>query len=67
MTRRRAGAADTISTTHQAIAQDLGTAREVVSRMLKDFERRGWIATARGAVTVRDRAALLRLSGTGGA
>lgn len=47
-----------VAATHQAIAGELGTAREVVSRILKDFERRGWIALARGAVAVRDAAAL---------
>jgi len=35
-----------------AIAGELGTAREVVSRILKDFERRGWIALARGEIAV---------------
>ncbi len=38
--------------THQQIAQELGSAREVVSRQLKDFERRGWLALGRGAIEV---------------
>lgn len=41
-----------IAVTHQALAQELGTAREVVSRTLKDFERRNWVSLARGAITV---------------
>jgi len=44
--------------THQALARDLGTAREVVSRMLKEFERRGLVQLGRGRITLRDRAAL---------
>ena len=39
--------------THQVLAQELGTAREVVSRTLKDFERRGWLQLARGSITVQ--------------
>jgi hypothetical protein len=30
----------------------------VVSRIVKDFERRGWIALARGEITVTDAGAL---------
>ncbi len=47
-----------VAATHQAVAAELGTAREVVSRLLKDFERRGWIALGRGEIALRDRAAL---------
>ena len=32
---------DRLETTHQKIANDLGTSREVVSRLLKDLERKG--------------------------
>jgi len=35
---------DKVDATHQELAVELGTAREVVSRQLKDFERRGWAA-----------------------
>lgn len=37
-----------LSITHQQIANDLGTAREVVSRLLKDFERKGKVNLSRG-------------------
>lgn len=47
-----------INMTQQELAQELGTAREVVSRTLKSFEGRGWISLGRGSVTVRDSAAL---------
>ncbi len=41
---------DELETTHQVIANDLGTSREVVSRLLKDFERRGHIALSRNRI-----------------
>lgn len=56
------GGADTIATTHQKLAVELGTAREVVSRQLQDFQRRGWIAQARGSVVISDRAGLEQLA-----
>jgi len=43
-----------VSATHQKLASELGTAREVVSRQLKVFERRGWIRVRRGSVEVLD-------------
>lgn len=49
--------------THQELAVELGTAREVVSRQLKEFERRGWINLERGRIDVHDRTALSRLAG----
>ncbi len=56
------GGADTVATTHQKLAVELGTAREVVSRQLQEFQRRGWISQARGAVTLQDRAGILKLA-----
>lgn len=51
--------------THQDLAVELGTAREVISRQLKEFERRGWVALARGRVTLcqPDALATLRTPG----
>lgn len=43
---------------HEDIAAELGTAREVVSRILESFERQGIIGLARGRIAVRDAAAL---------
>ena len=37
-------------TTHQVIANDLGSSREVISRLLKDFERKGNIALSRNHI-----------------
>lgn len=36
--------------THQDIAKELGSSREVISRLLKEFERKGWISLARGEI-----------------
>jgi CRP/FNR family transcriptional regulator len=58
----RAGGDGFIETTHQQLAAELGTAREVVSRQLHEFQRRGWIAGARGSIELRDRDALKRLA-----
>jgi CRP/FNR family transcriptional regulator len=43
-----------IETTHQLMASDLGTSREVVSRILKDFESNGLIQVGRGFVDILD-------------
>jgi len=43
-----------VDMTHQDIANELGTAREVVSRLLKDLERRGIIGLHRGYLEVED-------------
>lgn len=43
-----------IQITHQKIASDLGTSREVVSRILKDLETKNYIQVTRGAVEVLD-------------
>jgi len=54
----------TVRTTHQGLATELGTAREVISRQLNDFQQRGLIDQGRGVVTLRDRAALEKLAGS---
>ncbi len=47
-----------IRATHQELAGELGTAREVVSRQLKEFQRRGWVDVSRGEIRMTDRASL---------
>jgi len=37
----------------------------VISRLLKEFERRGWVRLGRGRVTLDDRNALQELAGNG--
>ena len=51
----------TIGLTHQDLAVELGTAREVISRQLKEFERRGWIRRERGRIDLLDAAAMKQL------
>ncbi len=57
-----AGASSTLSLTHQEIAAELGTAREVVSRQLHELQRRGWIVSGRGNIEIKDRAAIEALA-----
>ncbi len=51
-----------VDATHQDIAADLGSAREVVSRQLKTFEKQGMVSLERGRITLADRDALNRLA-----
>ncbi|MGL4396765.1 MAG: Crp/Fnr family transcriptional regulator [Hyphomicrobium sp.] len=53
---------DHINLTHQQLAAELGTAREVISRQLNEFQRRGWITTARGAIDIVKADALRQLA-----
>ena len=39
--------ASPIRTTHQALADELGSAREIVSRLLKGFSEQGWVRLVR--------------------
>ena len=43
-----------IKITHEKIANDLGTAREVVTRMLKYFQEEGMVAISRGSIEILD-------------
>jgi CRP/FNR family transcriptional regulator len=47
-----------VERTHQDLAADLGSAREVVSRQLKTFEQSGWVELQRGYVHLLNRHAL---------
>ncbi len=47
-----------IATTQQALAADLGTAREVIGRTLNNFERSGWVNLSRGSIEIADVRAL---------
>jgi CRP/FNR family transcriptional regulator len=52
----------TIETTHQQLATELGSAREVISRQLKDFESRGWLKLHRGSIEILDKQSLEAVS-----
>lgn len=45
-------------TTHQLLADDLGTVREIVSRLLKRFQNEGWIEISREHIRILDSVAL---------
>ncbi len=51
-----------LKATHQQLAAELGTAREVVSRQLQEFQRKGWVKLSRGAVKVLNAAELQNLA-----
>lgn len=48
--------------THETIASHMGTAREVVTRMLRYFQNEGMVKLSRGTVTITDEEKLLGLS-----
>lgn len=60
-----AGGDKEIAATHAQIATELGTAREVVSRVLNDFQKRGLIGQSRGRIAVIDKPALRALADSG--
>ncbi len=55
-----------VQATHQALADELGTVREIVTRLLKRFERQGWVRVARERIEIVEPTALRALAaGTG--
>jgi len=56
------GRGSPIRITHQALADELGTVREIVSRLLSRFERAGWVSLGRERVDVLDAVALRSLA-----
>lgn len=59
---RTVGGDGSVRKTHQDIATDIGTSREVVSRILKDFEKKGWITLARGQIQAKQIDELQRIA-----
>jgi CRP/FNR family transcriptional regulator len=51
---QRAANEHPIRITHQEIAAELGSSREVISRILEDFSRQGIIETSRGIIEILD-------------
>ncbi len=58
----RAGAGEEVAMTHQALAEEMGSVREVVSRQLAAFARDGLVKLARGRIVLRDRRRLAMLA-----
>ena len=59
---RSIDATDSLKITHEKIANHMGTAREVVTRMLRYFQNEGLVKLTRGSVIVEDRKKLRRIS-----
>jgi CRP/FNR family transcriptional regulator len=53
---------DPVRATHQALADELGSVREIVSRLLRSFEDKGWVDLARERIRIVDRDALKALA-----
>ncbi|MFZ2854942.1 MAG: Crp/Fnr family transcriptional regulator [Rhodocyclaceae bacterium] len=58
----RIGESGALNTTHQALADELGSVREIVSRLLKGFAAQGLIALGREQITLLDRGGLQQLA-----
>ena len=53
-----------VHATHQQLADELGSVREMVSRLLKGFAEQGLVALGREQVEIRDAAGLRRIAGS---
>ena len=51
-------AANRLAITHQQLADELGTVREIVTRLLRRFEREGWVRLGRERIHIADSPAL---------
>ena len=51
-----------LTTTHEQIARHLGTAREVVTRMLRNFQSEGMVKISRGSIEITDEKRLAALA-----
>ncbi len=58
--KSRVGPDKIVPCSHKEIADELGTAREVVSRRLKEWEKLGWVKLLRGRLLIRDEEAIAR-------
>jgi CRP/FNR family transcriptional regulator len=58
-----ANAQGVVAKTHQQLALDLGSVREVISRYLAEWERMGWVHATRGSIEVENRSVLASYCG----
>ena len=59
----RISGGDDLRLTHEAAAHHMGSAREVVTRMLKYFQSEGLVSLSRGGIRILDHAGLKRMAG----
>jgi CRP/FNR family transcriptional regulator, anaerobic regulatory protein len=52
---------DELTMTHESIAKNLGSAREVITRMLKYFQSEGMVSLSRGKIIIKDEEKLREL------
>jgi CRP/FNR family transcriptional regulator len=52
------GRGQDLARTHQSLADELGTVREIITRLLRRFEREGWVELGRERIQIRDSVAL---------
>lgn len=55
------GRGQQLNVTHQTLADELGTVREIVTRLLRRFEREGWVRLGREQIQIVDAGALRAL------
>lgn len=58
------GRGQQLHVTHQTLADELGTVREIVTRLLRQFEREGWVSLGREQIQIVNGAALRALVST---
>ncbi|MCX7238843.1 MAG: Crp/Fnr family transcriptional regulator [Burkholderiales bacterium] len=58
------GRGQDLAVTHQSLADELGTVREIITRLLRRFEREGWVELGRERIQIRNSAALRTLAAT---
>ena len=56
------GKGEVVRATHQSLADELGSVREMVSRLLSNFQDRGWVELGREQIRIIDATALRRLA-----
>ena len=62
LARLLAGKPHPVHTTHQALADELGSVREMVSRLLKGFAEQGWVRLGREQIDITDAASLRKFA-----
>lgn len=62
---RLLGHGSVVAMSHQALALELGSVREIITRVLGEFADRGLVALSRGQIEIRDAAGLRRIAAQG--
>jgi CRP/FNR family transcriptional regulator, anaerobic regulatory protein len=57
------GRGKVVAMTHQQLADEVGSVREIVTRVLRGFADAGWVQLARGSIEIVDAGALRRVAG----